>query len=54
MPPAEVELGLLATQSSLGLGYLHPFSGAEPDQVRFDYVDTGLLSSIRPLPRTRG
>lgn len=31
-----VELGLLAKQSSLGLCYLHPFSGAEPDQVGFE------------------
>jgi len=45
-----VELGLLATQSSLGLGYLHPFSGAERDQVRFDYVDSPGLSSHRTGP----
>ena len=30
---ATVELGLLAPQPALGLGHLHPFTSAKPDQV---------------------
>ena len=36
-----VELGLLATQSSIGLGDFHPFSGAEPNEVGFELRDHG-------------
>src|SRR5680860_707101 len=39
-----VELGLLAAQSALGLGDLHAFAGAQPDQVGLNYVDNSGLS----------
>ena len=34
-----VELGLLAAEPTLGLRYLHPFSGAQPDQVGLELRD---------------
>jgi hypothetical protein len=34
-----VELWLLATQTTFGLGDLHALLGAQPNQVRLDYVD---------------
>jgi len=46
---ATVELGLLAPQPALGLGHLHPFTSAKPDQVGLDYVD-----SPGPSSRMRG
>ena len=34
-----IELGLLAAEPTLGLRYLHPFSGAQPDQVGLELRD---------------
>jgi hypothetical protein len=34
-----VELGLLAAEPTLGLRYLHPFSGAQPNQVGLELRD---------------
>ena len=36
-----VELGLLAAQPTLGLRYLHPFWGAQPNQVGLELRDHG-------------
>jgi hypothetical protein len=35
-----LQLRLLASQPALGFGALHPFSGAQPDQIGLDYVDS--------------
>ena len=43
--PGGVELGLLATQPPFGLGHLHALAGAQPDQVRFNYVDRSARAS---------
>src|SRR5450631_3919494 len=42
-----IELGLLATQTPFGLGDLHALLGAQPNQVRLDYVDKSGLSRVR-------
>src|SRR5688500_8192724 len=39
-----VELGLLAPQSTLGLGDLHALAGAQPDQVRLELRGSDLAS----------
>src|SRR4029077_4024916 len=44
-----IELGLLAAQPTLGLRYLYPFSGAQPDQVGLEPATmANTLNSSRP------
>ena len=46
-----VELGLLAAEPTLGLRYLHPFSGAQPDQVGLELRDHGQHVEQQPADR---
>jgi hypothetical protein len=38
---ALAELGLLAAEPALGLGYAHALAGADPDQAAFELGDHG-------------
>ena len=40
-----LQLRLLAAQPTLRLRHLHALPGAQPDQIRLDYVDNSVLSS---------
>ena len=46
-----VELGLLAAAPTLGLRYLHPFAGAQPDQVGLELRDHGQHVEQQPADR---
>ena len=49
-----VKPGLLAAEPTLGLGYLHPFAGAQPNQVGLELRDHGQHVEQQPADRVVG